>query len=471
MNRQLTITLLFSTLFSCFTYSQRLLVKYDFLKDEVSYFNVKRNGQIVPASTPLVKRNHNIRIEVVNFNPFLYDATAEFNETKIAETPNVSFMSLLSPLSLSASGGSFLQQLSADGVSRGGIYSDRRANESLKQVKTAYNKLHRAESVVTSIDYTARKLRYLQLNPYLPSDSIRAQMNELLQRFFISDHVSSSQFSEVMTTLRGDVTTEFAELTQAAAQFQSAYMRYAQRQDNANFEGSELNEYVQMLVQQASQFKKSFDIQKITEKMESVERIYQAIKNTPFEFNTTYLARGDEAEIKLAFTHKRDNENGAHKGDMVKKIKFSVFIRGDFKINSSIGLAFPYHSENDVYINRDSVITRIDGNNYTPNIAAYLNYYPYTGKSVQVGGTFGIGVPISSDNRNFNFLLGGSVMFGSDSKMVLHGGAVLGQVKKLNNGFEIGDNLGGAAIEVPLRNAYEWGGFVGVSFSILNVNN
>jgi hypothetical protein len=451
--------------------AQRLLVKYDLLTNRVSYFNVNRTGDESPISKPVVRKNHTVEIRVINFNPFLYNGSVQIDETKVAETANINFMSLLSPLSMSATGGNFLQQLSSEGVSRGGIFSDRQAKKSYDQVQKAYQNLYRTQNVIRNIDFTVKKLKQLQLNPYLPSDSIKAQSMQLIRSLLLTDEVNSVEFSNIMAAIHGDVNRYHVELKQAASQFQKSYDKYVQFNGKENsFEGEGLDAQVRELLKDAENFTKSFDISRVGAQLDRVERMYQAISNTPFVFNTNYLAQGDGARVKLTFDHKYDNEEGDQAGDLYKEVDFQLFVRGDFKINSSIGLAFPYHNENDLYINRDSMVTRVDGNNYTPNLSAYLNFYPYTGRSVQVGGTFGVGVPISNDNRNFNFLLGGSVLLGDDSKLVLHGGVVLGQIKKLDNGYQVGDNLGSTSVEVPLTNDYQWGGFVGISFSILNVN-
>lgn len=447
------------------------MVKYDLLTNRVAYYNLDKGGNERPISKPIVRKNHTVEIRVVNFNPFLYNGSVEIDETTIAESANMNFMTLLSPLSMTASGGNFLQQLSAEGVSRGGLFSDRKAKESYESVQAAYQNLHRAQNVIGNIDYTVRKLKQLQLNPYLPSDSIKQQSARLISSLLLTEQVNSVEFSKIMTTLNGDVNRYYSELNESVEQFQQAYDRYVQFNGKENsFVGEGLDAQVRELLKDAKSFTTSFDVAKVGSQLDRVERMYQAISNTPFVFNVNYLAQGDGATIKLSFDHKYDNDEGDKAGDLYKEFDFKLFVRGDFKINSSIGLAFPYHDENNMYINRDSVVTSVDGNNYTPNLSAYLNFYPYTGRNVQLGGTFGVGVPISNDNRNFNFLLGGSMLFGDDSKLVLHGGVVLGQVKRLDNGYQVGDNLGNTSVEVPLKNDYQWGGFVGISFSILNVN-
>jgi hypothetical protein len=132
-------------------------------------------------------------------------------------------------------------------------------------------------------------------------------------------------------------------------------------------------------------------------------------------------------------------------------------------------MAFPYFNDNNVFINKDSSITAVEGNNFTPNIAAYLNFYPYSGRNATIGGTFGVGVPISSDSKNFNFLMGASTIFGSNNRLVLNFGATLGQVNALDQGYEVGDKLQDALVDVPTRNAYQWGGFIGISFSLVDL--
>jgi hypothetical protein len=156
---------------------------------------------------------------------------------------------------------------------------------------------------------------------------------------------------------------------------------------------------------------------------------------------------------------------------MVKNKKLKVTVKGDLKINSSLGLAFPYYANNFGYINVGGEIVEQPGNNFAPNISAFMNFYPYNGKLGQLGGTFGLGLPIAGDDRNLSVFLGGASLFGSKNRIVLNAGASLGQVTQLDMGLQNGEMLDNEFMDVPTRQVWQWGAFLGISFSVADVVN
>lgn len=476
------LTLVAITIFALQTaFGQRLLIQYDFLNDDYAYFEVNNKGEKKLISRPVVKRNHNIKVEVLNYNPFVYTAVASYNSTEFNDAPNLNFLSMVSPLGLPTGGSSFLSSISGAETTRGGLWADPKATQALEKVQSAYMTLYKAEQMTNNIDFVMQKVHKLKYNPYLPTDSIKSFTSNLMSTLFGSSNVETQDFLAVANEINNTVNSDVARLNNYVSNFANAYNEYAEtRGKSGGFEGEGYDKLVESWGTQAIQFAKSFDSDMLLKKLDYLETEYQAIMNTPFHFNTSDVAKGDEIEITIDFYKNPLNVDGTTqttsiadvtKLQKVKTKEIDVTVRGDIKINSSIGMAFPYYEDNSEFINRDSTITSVAGNNFTPNLAAYLNFYPYNGKNVSLGGTFGVGIPISSDGKNFNFLLGGSTIFGSDNRVVLNFGATLGQVNQLDQGFEVGDNLGGLTTAVPTRKAYQWGGFVGISFSLVNIKN
>lgn len=461
--------------------AQRLLVKYDFLNDDLSYFEVGKNGLKKEISRPVVTRGHNVKVEVVNYNPFVYTAVAFYDVTEFQDAPNMSFLSMISPLGLPTGGTNFLSSLTGLETTRGGkgLFSEPAAVQALDKVQKTYMTLYEAEEMTNNIDFIMQKVHKLKYNPYLPADSIKVFTQNLIISLFNQPNVQSQDFLTKANQINTTVKSDIAKLNNYINNFQTAYQNYATtRGQSGGFEGEGYDELVAAWGTQALEFSENFDSDLLLEKLDYLETEYQAIMNTPFNFNTSDMAKGDELTITIDFYKNPLDENGEPTTTSiddisslakVKSKELDVTVAGDLKINSSVGLAFPYHKDNSSFINKDSVITAIDGNNFTPNIAAYLNFYPYSGKNVTFGGTFGVGVPISDDNRNFSFLLGASTIFGSDNKLVLNYGATLGQVNKLDQGFNLGDNLGDIYESVPTRNAYNLGLFFGISFALATI--
>ena len=101
-----------------------------------------------------------------------------------------------------------------------------------------------------------------------------------------------------------------------------------------------------------------------------------------------------------------------------------------------------------------------------------VNFYPFLGETFNVGGSFGLSIPISgNENINgINFLFGPSLFFGSESRLSLSGGVAYGPVKKLTNGIEIGDETTFGSIDNYTKNVYYFGYYFGISFSLFDLN-
>jgi hypothetical protein len=54
---------------------------------------------------------------------------------------------------------------------------------------------------------------------------------------------------------------------------------------------------------------------------------------------------------------------------------------------------------------------------------------------------------------------------------VLNAGASLGQVTQLDMGLQNGEMLDNEFMDVPTRQVWQWGAFLGISFSVADVVN
>lgn len=465
------------------SFGQRLLVQYDYLNDDFKYYKVYKNGNRKALDRAVVTRSHNVKVEVVNYNPFVYSAMASYSTKEYTESPNFNFLNLISPLNLPTGGSAFLSTIAgtnADGTRaadatdrKGGIWDKADAKAAFEAVEKTYTALYQAEQMMNEIDFVLNKVHKLKYNPYLPGDSIKSFTQTLLDGLFGDQPVESKSFMEMSNTINRSVKSNLVVFKSDIRSFLSEYEDHKRTQAGRAFKGEGLDQLVRMWEKQAENFIDGFDSDLLIEKLDVLEIEYQSIMNTPFVFNTNDVAEGDELTIVIDF-YKNPSEGDGVTTDIenlpkIKSKEIDVTVKGDIKISSSLGVSFPYYADNQDFINRDSVITSVDGNNFTPNVSAFLNFYPYNGKNVQVGGTFGVGVPISADSKNFNFLMGMSTIFGSNNKIVVNFGPTLGQVNKLDQGYVVGENLGDLTSAVPTRKAYQWGGFVGVSFTLANI--
>jgi len=66
--------------------AQDLLIRYDFVRDQFKYYNIGRKGDLKETALPAVKHNYDVRVEVSNFNPFVYSANCTFSEKEVVSS-------------------------------------------------------------------------------------------------------------------------------------------------------------------------------------------------------------------------------------------------------------------------------------------------------------------------------------------------------------------------------------------------
>lgn len=101
MKLRLTLTIAAFILALPFLNAQKLIVEYDYLKDNINYYKLKKSGEKIAIPSASVQRNHQVKVEILNFNPYLYTAKVNFNSSEIAEDGDIGFLNLISPLGLS----------------------------------------------------------------------------------------------------------------------------------------------------------------------------------------------------------------------------------------------------------------------------------------------------------------------------------------------------------------------------------
>lgn len=474
--------LLFALLGMCFLslHAQNLLIRYDFLKDDYTFYRVKPGKPPELIEKPVVGRNNTVKVEIVNFNKFVYAAKCTFEAGESDESSQVNFMSLLTPLVVPQSGASFLSQFGGvnaneENARNGSLFKDRLADQSYLAAQTSYKSLYEVERTLKNIDFSISKLQELKYNKYLPSDSIKKMASLLVTKAIKSENASHADFMNIIESLNNAYMTHLSSFKLSSEDFEGAFNRLSSSRGETTAKNP-----IKRLSDEVTKMEEFYDDDFISVKVNLLENMYESIINTEFRFNASDLAEKDFLDIKLDMYEYPTDDEGLPKAVsqteledlvMVKNKKLKVTVKGDLKFNSSLGLAFPYYANNFGYINVGGEIVEQPGNNFAPNISAFMNFYPYNGKLGQLGGTFGLGLPIAGDDRNLSVFLGGASLFGSKNRIVLNAGASLGQVTQLDMGLQNGEMLDNEFMDVPTRQVWQWGAFLGISFSVADVVN
>jgi hypothetical protein len=475
--KKLGIYIILCFLTAHISFGQGLTIRYDFNTDQFTFFKTKPGKDEKQIPHPVLGQRSMIQLEVYNLNKFVYSANCKFESAEKDNSSDVNFMSLIAPIIVPTSSASFFGShggnLNTDGV-RGGLLAKRTAKEALMEVESSYALLSTLSSNITNFDYAITKLNDLRNNPYLPTDSIVAQSERIMNLIFSSGGETTNDFSKMVITFNKKYAESTSTMSNATNKFMNLYQSYVAKMNGESFEGEGLDKIVQQMNAEMQSFMDVVSPQELTKKINALENLYMSIKSTTFSFNTSHMALQDEVTLVFNFYENPKDADGNYTRASLSTLENLVKVRtkeiivtvtGDLKINSSFGFGFPYFKENVNYINKDSIISSQPGDNYSPNVSAYINFYRYTGSNVNLGGSIGVGIPLTDKSRNVNIFLGLTSLFGTKNRIALHAGATIGQVKSLDQGFLLGEKLLSNTQEVPTRNVWEVGGFVGVSFA------
>ena len=86
------------------------------------------------------------------------------------------------------------------------------------------------------------------------------------------------------------------------------------------------------------------------------------------------------------------------------------------------------------------IIEAENEDSFYPNITSYFHFFPQSAGNFTLGGTFGIGLPLTDQGRgqSASFVLGASLIIGKSDQVIFSAGLMGGRNEQLDNGFSIG---------------------------------
>ncbi|MBL7810975.1 MAG: hypothetical protein JNL57_02025 [Bacteroidetes bacterium] len=489
MKRLIPIALLFGAISA---QAQDLTIRYNFLTDEYHFFQGNKE-----VKQPVIKRNYQVRVEVDNMNPFVYVARCNWKKEVVDDNSSSTISAISSILpGVTMPGGGIGKLLTAlkmetpeDAKERGGAPSLLKDNPfarvAFDNVLESYNNLYQIDVSVNNIRMATAKLKSLKYNPYMPGDTLKNLARQMVLRSLypvsnsdnLPQYISATTFMNLSNNISSGMNDKLDILNTNANSLISYYNQFS-ASNTGNVAEIGLDKKVRDLQEKAKLLKERYTADSISKYVDLLEEQYESITYTPYKYNCDYMATGDMVSLTLDFfeSSRYNRTMGyAHPGgdfvDTLRKIRtksMNVMVRGDMKINTSIGLGFPtYFGNNKIYSNRDSVITGTPGNNFSPCISTFVNFYPYVGHNAHLGGSFGVGLPVQSEGTSsLNFFLGGSAILGAANKVVINAGLAVGQLPGLSKGLKIGDKLANDYVEPTTQKTFKTGAFFGISFAI-----
>lgn len=449
---------------------ERYKIVYDYQTEEVYYYSLDKHNKITDTlEKPRFRKNSSVEIQVLNVNPFAVDVVTDVSEENIHKSSGSSFNfgSLLGGI------GSFSKE--SLNLNVGGLpISDSLFTRGARSRGTGLtNKFAELNDLATNVSALKNTLLSNLRNPHLTKEEIRNNLQQVASKHVDvrlpdpADNFYSylANLQKIAATSRNEIVNDIKVLRSDLARSEDTAVVSRGQLVLRNTSYAELESLLSSV--------QSSTLQSI-ESINEIEGLYGALEGSTFSRTYDYFIDSDKSNIELQFKESnfattlenRDVQN------TLKTRNIKIFSKGGFKINSGIALTMNNFesSSSDFYLNEEGVILGSANDYFIPNLSTMINFYPIISESFNLGGSFGLSIPISNNVSGVNFLLGPSIFLGSESRLSLSGGVAYGPVDRLTHGLRIGEQTSFNSLEPYTKTVYDLGYFFGISFSIFEIN-
>ncbi|WP_445908656.1 hypothetical protein [Yeosuana sp.] len=467
------ILILYAILFySVIVFAQeKYRIQYDYKTDNFEYFKLDKSNKIVDTlNNPRFKRNSYVQIKLLNVNPFAINIKTDVKEEAIHTSGGngFNFSNLLG--GISSVSGSDLKLNVTELPSNNSFFKGANASRG----ESISNKFSELNTLSTNVDALKKILLANLTNPNLDKETILknliqvASMQEDVrivdpkQNFYLYLASVKKILNEDANSIASNINDIKDELEAKIAE-NTSLSRGELKAQNTNF--SNLENLLNQLNASSNW---------TSDNLNQIESLYTSLEASSFEQTYDYEISADKVNLELQFlqsefANKLDDDDNL---TALKTRHLKLLSKGGFKINTSVALTLNNFKSksNDFYID-DNGIIGVESNNYfTPNLSTMINFYPMISENFNLGGSFGISIPISDTINGVNYLFGPSIILGNQSRLALSSGIAYGPVKRLINGLKVGDTTVLNDVDSFTKNVYDFGFYFGISFGIFNLN-
>jgi hypothetical protein len=442
---------------------EKYRIQYDYKTDHFEYFKLNNSNKIVDTlNSPKFKRNSLIEIKLLNVNPFAVSIQTDVKEEEVhaSGANGFNFSNLLGGISAISENELKLNVTNLPN------------KETSRGVETKFSELN---SITSNVDALKKTLLANLTNPNLDKETILKnlmQVASIQEDSRIADpnknfHVYISSLKKIINEDSNTIASNINELKSEIDAKTNDAKTIASRGEliAQNMKYNDLENLLNEL---------SVSSNWTTENLNKIEALYTSLEASSFEQFYDYEIAADKVDLELKFVqsefaNKLDDDTNL---TTLKTRHVKLFSKGGFKINTSVALTLNnFKSKSyDYFIDENGVIGADENNYFTPNLSTMINFYPLLGENFNLGGSFGISIPIADGITGVNYLFGPSLIFGNQSRLGISAGIAYGPVKKLINGLEVGDVTTLNDVDSFTKNVYDFGFYFGISFNILNLN-
>jgi hypothetical protein len=463
-----SIMLLLSTFLSA---QEKYLIQYDYKTDNFEYFKLNKSNKVIDTLNSLkFKRNSIVQIKMINVNPFAVNIKTDVKEEEIhkAGANGFNFSNLLG--GITSVSNSDLKLNVTEIPSNNSFFRGANASRG-ENISTKFSELN---DLSTNVDALKKTFLANLTNPNLDKQTILKNLIEVASMqndVRISDpnknfHVYLSSIKKIVNEdsnkIESNIMTIKEELeTQETGT--AALTRGELKAQNTNF--TQLENLLKKLNESSTW---------TSDNLNKLESLYTSLEASSFEQTYDYEISADKVNLEVQFLQsdfadKLDDDTTI---TTLKTRHLKLFSKGGFKINTSVALTLNNFKSksNDYFIDEFGTIGSENNNYFTPNLSTMINFYPVIGENFNLGGSFGLSVPIADAVNGVNYLFGPSIILGNESRLAISGGVAYGPVKRLINGYKVGDSTSLNDVASITKNVYDFGFYFGISFSIFNLN-
>lgn len=450
---------------------EKYRVQYDYKTDNFAYFKLDKSNKIIDTlSNPKFKRNSLIEIKLLNVNPFAVSIKTDVKEEQIHTSGGngFNFSNLLG--GITSVSGSDLKLNVTNLPSNEKLFQGNGASRGDK----ISNKFSDLNTLSTNVEALKTSLLANLSNPNMDKETILKKMKEVAsmqEDARIADpnqnfHVYLSSVKKIVTEDASSIASTINDIKNeinTESLTDKPVSRGELRAQNMTF--TNLENLLSKLSESSNW---------TTENLNKIESLYTSLESSSFEQTYDYEISADKVNLELQFIQS-DFANKLDDNPSVSTLKtrhVKLASKGGFKINTSVALTLNNFKSksNDYFIDEDGVIGAEPNNYFTPNLSTMINFYPVMTENFNLGGSFGISIPIADAINGVNYLFGPSIIFGNQSRLALSGGVAYGPVKKLINGLEVGDTTTLNDVDSFTKSVYDFGFYFGISFSLFDLN-
>jgi hypothetical protein len=449
--------------FPVILHAQQYLIRYDLSSMKSNFYHIGQDTSRVKKVD--LKKNGRIILRVENFNPYYWNAKVTSYKNPVDEESG--FGNAFNPLAILTRGfGDIMSNLPMLDIPKSkGIATDPNSRflSTAAKYSEEYEKVQMLTDKYEELSIVQMQLQELKFNNVKTEVAIKSEARDLVVKTLGTDSLSLLTFVHLGKQYNNELVNALYELSNLNKDLQDQMPLV--NPDN-RVDGKTFKEIAQKTNSSYSALSKITSLQQnspafMMDKVVEVGNLYRDIEKANFNFTYSVNTEPDLSYLKLELFPK---DNTISKDTMVQY--FQLNGKKNMKIRNSVGVAFGYFNANNYFIDNDSVIRKGKGDLFVPLISTFIHFYSGKTTGFRWGGTFGVGIPVTGEKKDINFLLGITTALGQNEPILLSAGFSGGKVSKLANGYETGQKTKLTSTDKLLTSSYDIGGFVSVSFNL-----